>query len=102
MKLDDVSASGSFSTNLFNSFFASILSPKQPYKLSTHNRTLLMLKNIVSSTRAFEKLLHGCDDSNAIGLDNLPSFILHQCSFQLAATVQEVFVRNIDSTTWPI
>ena len=56
VKLGNVSASDSLSkANLLNSFCASTFSPHQPYKLYTSNRTLLMLKDVVPSTRAFER-----------------------------------------------
>ena len=61
-----------------------------------------MLKDVDPSTRAFETLLHECDESGSIGFDNLPTFILHQCSSQLASAVQEQFVRIIQSKTWPL
>ena len=56
-----------------------------------------MSKDIVPSTRAIENRFLECDDSGSIRFDDLPAFLLHQCSSLLASAVQELFVRNIDS-----
>ena len=86
----------------FNRFFASVFNEN-----SAHSAPLqcevptIKLSDLSLSLSDVRYLLECSDDSNAVGADGIPSFLLYKCSNVLCTPVFELFIWILKNQHWP-
>ena len=86
----------------FNRFFASVFNEN-----SAHSAPLqcevptIKLSDLSLSLSDVRYLLECSDDSNAVGADGIPSFLLYKCSNILCTPVFELFIWILKNQHWP-
>ena len=79
--------------NAFNEFFASVFNPKVESSLPSQNiDPHIILGEVSLSVSSIENMLWKCDDSNSLGAEGIPSFLLHQGANLLAPAVHDLFL----------
>ena len=89
--------------SLFNDYFCSVYKPAVTQRLGSATDTLtpICLDDLTISVDGIENLLQSCDDSSAHGCDNIPSFVLRNCSRFISTAVYYLFLHILSVAEWP-
>ena len=89
--------------NAFNKYLSSVFSSKVDFVAASETETVpsIFIDDLQVSLIEVETLLLKCDDSNSMGPDQVPSFVLHKASNILAPLVLELFTHILKNRTWP-
>ena len=86
----------------FNTFFASVFNENVAHSAPLQCEVpTIKLSDLSLSLSDVRYLLECSDDSNAVGADGIPSFLLHQCSNILCTPVFELFNWILKNQHWP-
>ena len=89
--------------NAFNEYLSSVFGQKLDFVAETETEIAptILIDDMQLSLNEIESLLQKCVDSNAMGPDEIPSFVLRNASNILAPLVVELFTRILNDRTWP-
>ena len=93
--------SDSCKADALNTYFGSVFNPKINFKILRPDSCKILLDDFDFTVNDVELLLRKCDDSLSSGPDNIPSFVLRQCSTILAPAVYSLFQQVKNSGIWP-